>query len=103
MTLAFLGEVGVYLPWEDGIKLTAISDGSLRQFIVTRAALIAAGANPTLDPASLLVFFEQNRPVFEAAAANVLPQLSLHWLVRPEDVARSRLAPLAARVNGLKV
>lgn len=100
MTLQFVGEVGVYLPSEDGIKLTAIRDGKLREYIVTRVALIAAGANPTMDPASLLGFFERNRPVFEAAAANVLPQPSQLWFVRAEDVARGRLAPFAAQAHG---
>jgi hypothetical protein len=102
MTLEFVGEVGIYLPWEDGIKLTAISDGKLREYIVTHTALIAAGANPTMDPEALLRFFEKCRPVFEAAAANVLPQASSHWFVRAEDVARGRLAPLAAQTNALK-
>jgi hypothetical protein len=102
MALEFLGDVGVYLPAEDGIKLTAIEDGHPREYIVTRAALIAAGANPTMDPAALLGFFERNRPVFEAAAANVLPQLSPRWLVRPDDVARGRLAHYAAQSHYLK-
>ena len=102
MALEFLGDVGIYLPAEDGIKLTAFEDGRLREYVVTRAALIAAGANPRMDPAALLNFFEQNRQLLEAAAANALPQSSQQWFVRPDDVARGRLAPYVAQPNALR-
>jgi hypothetical protein len=102
MALEFLGDVGIYLPAEDGIKLTAFEDGRLREYVVTRAALIAAGANPMMDPAALLNFFEQNRQLLEAAAANALPQSSQHWFVRADDVARGRLAAYVAQPNALK-
>ena len=49
-----------------------------------------------MDTAALLRFFEQNRALFEAAAANVLPQPSQRWLVDAVDVARTRLALRAA-------
>jgi hypothetical protein len=94
VALAFLGDAGIYLPAEDGIKLTALEDGQLREYVVTRAALVAGGADPTMDCA-LLDFFERNRALFEVAAANVAPQPSLHWRVRPDDVARGRLASYA--------
>jgi hypothetical protein len=92
MALEFLGDAGIYLPAEDGIKLTALEDGHLREYVVTRAALIAGGADPTTDFGGLLDFFERNRALFETAAANVSPQPSQYWRVRPDDVARGRLA-----------
>jgi len=103
MTLQFLGDAGVYLPPDDGIKFTGLTDGHVREYIVTRAALIAAGAHPTMDPASLLHFFEQNRVIFEAAAANALQNLSRRCLVRAEEVARARLAPYTAKPPAPKV
>jgi hypothetical protein len=102
MALAFLGDAGIYLPAEDGIKLTAFDDGHLREYVVTRAALVAGGADPTMDFRALLAFFERNRALFETAAANVSPQPSQHWRVRPDDVARGRLAHFAEQRSALK-
>jgi hypothetical protein len=103
VALAFHGDAGIYLPAEDGIKLTAFEDGQLREYVVTRAALVAGGADPTMDFRALLEFFERNRALFEVAAANVAPQPSLHWRVRPDDVARGRLVHFAERRGARKV
>jgi hypothetical protein len=94
MALEFLGDAGIYLPQQDGIKFSAVTGGSVREYVVTRAALIAAGAAPTMDPTSLLGFFEQNRAVFEAAAATVAASSELWHLVQTEDIERARLGLL---------
>jgi hypothetical protein len=94
MTLEFLGDAGIYLPQQDGIKFSAVIDGTVREYVVTRAALIAAGAAPTMDPTSLLGFFEQNRGMFEATAAGVAASSELWHLVHAEDIERARLGLL---------
>jgi hypothetical protein len=90
MDLKFLGDAGIYIPAEDGVKFTGISDGVVVEYIATRAAIIAAGAKPTMDPESLLRFFEAHRGRFEAAAANVDRTASLMQLIGPAEINRTR-------------
>jgi len=67
MSLQFIGEVGVYLPDEDAVKITAIAGDSAITCIVTRSALDAIGA-ASAEPWQIVKIFEARRIDCEIAA-----------------------------------
>jgi hypothetical protein len=93
---AFLKDAGIYVPADDGVKFTAIVDDHERIFIATREAMVAAGASPTADPASMVDFFERHRDRFELAALDVMASPGAQGYVRAENI-RKKGTWLAAR------
>ena len=68
MALRFIGEVGVYFPDRDAIKIVALDGASPIDCYVTRSALEAVGCTWADTAESLVARFQQNRITIELAA-----------------------------------
>jgi hypothetical protein len=63
MSLQFVGDIGIYVPKADAVKITAVNAGGAK-----RSALVALGCKPYADPATLLRVFEKHRTKIEKSA-----------------------------------
>jgi len=68
MSLQFIGEVPVYLPHRQSVKLSALSGDSLVECYASRDALLAIGCTPEDDAMTIVRKFEARRLDFEIAA-----------------------------------
>jgi hypothetical protein len=68
MGLRFIGEIGVYLPDRDAVKITAIDGERVVDCYVTRSALDAIGCPDVDQGPELIRYFHQQRDSVEIAA-----------------------------------
>jgi len=68
MSLQFIGEVPVYFPHRQSVKLSALSGDTLIECYATSDALRAMGCAPEDDPMTIVRKFEARRLDFEIAA-----------------------------------
>ncbi len=68
MGLIFIGEVGVYLPKKDAIKITAMDGDRIIDCYATRSALRAIGCPGLAVSAEMMRQFERQRENIELAA-----------------------------------
>jgi hypothetical protein len=68
MSLQFIGEVPVYFPHRQFVKLSALSGGAVVECYATRDALAAMGCDPYDDAMTVIRKFEVWRLDFEIAA-----------------------------------
>jgi hypothetical protein len=68
MSLNFIGEVGIYFPTKDAVKITAIDGDRVVDCYATRSALQAIGCGNLADPWEILATFEKQRVTVEVAA-----------------------------------
>jgi|SRR5882724_9085183 len=68
MALQFIGEVPVYFPHRQSVKLNALSGDTLVECYATRDALLAMGCDPCDDAMAIVRKFEARRLDFEIAA-----------------------------------
>ena len=78
MGLNFIGDVGVYLPSRDAVKITAIDGDRVIDCYATRSALEAVGCPGPADGPELIRHFQRHRDNLELAAivnaiANAIP------------------------------
>jgi hypothetical protein len=97
MSLQFLGEMGVYLPQKDAVRITALTVGSHIGCFATRSALETIGCTPEDPPRKLIDRFEENRLLFEIAAMikyrrSTNPKLST-LVISDEDLKSLEPAP----------
>jgi hypothetical protein len=77
MALQFIGEVPVYFPHRQSVKLSALSGDTLIECYAARDALLAMGCEPEDDAMTIVRKFESRRLDFEIAAL-VKHRRSLH-------------------------
>ena len=68
MGLNFIGDVGVYLPSRDAVKITAIDGDRVIDCYATRSALEAVGCPGLADGSELIRHFQRHRDNLELAA-----------------------------------
>jgi hypothetical protein len=68
MSLQFIGEVPVYFPHRQFVKLSALSGGAVVECYATRDTLAAMGCDPYDDAMTIVGKFEARRLDFEIAA-----------------------------------
>jgi 2-C-methyl-D-erythritol 4-phosphate cytidylyltransferase len=68
MSLTFIGEVGVYLPARDAIKIVATDGDRIVDCYVRRSALNAIGCPQIAFHSELISHFQRNRDTIEIAA-----------------------------------
>jgi len=68
MALQFIGEVPVYFPHRQSVKLSALAGDTLVECYATRDALLAMGCDPGDDAMAIIRKFEARRLDFEIAA-----------------------------------
>jgi hypothetical protein len=68
MALQFIGEVPVYFPRRQSVKLSALAGDTLIECYAARDALLAMGCEPEDDAMTIVRKFEARRLDFEIAA-----------------------------------
>ena len=68
MGLNFVGEIGVYLPGQDVIKVVAVDGHRSIDCVVNRSALDAIGCGRALEIGDMIQQFEKHRIEIEVAA-----------------------------------
>ena len=68
MSLRFIGDVGVYFPDRDAIKITALSGDEPVDCYAMRSALAEIGCAPTDPMHRLIDRFQERRRIIELAA-----------------------------------
>ena len=68
MGLQFIGEIGLFLPERNAIKITAIDGDRVIDCFVTSSALAAIGCRDRTDHAELVRHFQKHRDTIEIAA-----------------------------------
>ena len=68
MSLLFIGEVPVYFPHRQFVRLSALSGGAVVECYAARDALTAMGCDPYDDAMTIVRKFEAHRLDFEIAA-----------------------------------
>jgi hypothetical protein len=66
--LRFIGDIGIYIPVRDAIKITALSGGEPVECYALRSALAEIGCAPNDSLLRLIDRFEERRSVIELAA-----------------------------------
>jgi len=68
MALQFIGEVPVYFPQRQSIRLSALAGDTVIECYATRDALLALGCDPCDDAMTIIKKFDARRLDFEIAA-----------------------------------
>jgi hypothetical protein len=90
MSLQFIGEIGVYLPDRDAVKIIALSGDHVVECYATRQALDALGCPDCDDGTEMVRAFQRARDAVEIAAMvkyrrSLCPVLQIY--INAEDIA----------------